>query len=44
MIWVKVKRVNLKTDVTRKQSAPNISKNEHFLPPDTHTHKYTHEL
>ena len=27
------KRVNLKTGVTRKQSAPNFPKNEHFLPP-----------
>ena len=24
-------------EVTRKQSTPIISKNEHFLPPDTHT-------
>ena len=23
--------------VTRKQSPPNFPKNEHFLPPDTHT-------
>ena len=23
--------------VTRKQSTPNFPKNEHFLPPDTHT-------
>ena len=24
--------------VSRKQSTPNFPKNEHFLPPDTHTH------
>ena len=27
----------LKAGVTRKQSTPNFSKNEHFLPPDSHT-------
>ena len=32
------KRVNLKTEVTIKQSTPNISKNEHFLSRDTHTY------
>ena len=26
--------------VTRKQSTPNFPKNEHFLPPDTHTNVY----
>ena len=31
---------NLKTGVSRKQSMPNFPKNEHFLPPDTHTHMY----
>ena len=25
-------------EVTRKQSTPNFPKNEHFLPPDTHTY------
>ena len=30
-------RVNLRTGVSRKQSTPNFPKNEHFLPPDTHT-------
>ena len=30
--------VNLKTRVLRKQGSPNFSKNEHFLPPDTHTY------
>ena len=29
---------NLKTGVSRKQSTPNFSKNEHFLPPDTYTY------
>ena len=29
--------MNLKTDVSRKQSTPNFPKNEHFLPPDAHT-------
>ena len=28
--------MNLKTDVTRKQSTQNIPKNKHFLLPDTH--------
>ena len=32
------KRANLKTVVSRKQSTPNFPKNEHFLPPDTHTY------
>ena len=36
--WVKGKRVNLKTELRRKQSTPNFSKNEHFLPPDAHTY------
>ena len=31
-------RANLKTGVSRKQSTPNFPKNEHFLPPDTHTY------
>ena len=31
------KRANLKTGVSRKQSMPYFPKNEHFLPPDTHT-------
>ena len=26
--------MNLKTDVSRKQSVPSFSKNEHLLPPD----------
>ena len=30
--------LNLKTEVTRKQSKPNIPKNQHFLPPDAHTY------
>ena len=29
--------MNLKTGVSRKESTPNFLKNEHFLPPDTHT-------
>ena len=29
--------MNLKTEVTRKQSMPSFPKNEHLLPPDTHT-------
>ena len=29
-------KANLKTAVTRKQSTPNVPKNEHFLPTDTH--------
>ena len=29
---------NLKTNVSRKQSSPNFLKNQHFLPPDTHTY------
>ena len=33
-----LKRANLKTEVTRKQSTPNFPKNKHFLPPDTHTY------
>ena len=32
------KGANLKTGVTRKQSAPNFPKNEHSLPLDTHTY------
>ena len=32
-----LERANFKTGVTRKQSTPNFSKNEIFLPPDTHT-------
>ena len=31
------KKANLKMCVSRKQSTPNFPKNEHFLPPDTHT-------
>ena len=31
------KRVILKTSVPREQITPNFAKNEHFLPPDTHT-------
>ena len=27
--------------VSRKQSKPNFPKNEHFLPPDTHTRVYS---
>ena len=34
----KGKRAILKTGVSRKQSTPNFLKNEHFLPPDTHTY------
>ena len=34
------KSANLKTSVSRKQSTPNFPKNEHFLPPDTHTCAY----
>ena len=30
--------MNLKTEVTRKQSTPNFPENAHFLPPDTHTY------
>ena len=30
--------MNLKTGVSRKQSTPNIPKNEHFLHPDTITY------
>ena len=29
---------NLKTKVKRKQSTPFFPKNEHLLPPDTHTY------
>ena len=29
---------NFKTGVSRKQSTPNFPKNEHLLPPDTHTY------
>ena len=32
--------MNLKTGVIKKKSTPNFSKNEHFLPPDTHTYVY----
>ena len=28
----------LKTNVSRKPSSPNFLKNQHFLPPDTHTY------
>ena len=31
-------RANLKTGVSRKQSTQDFPKNEHFLPPDTHTY------
>ena len=34
------KWTNLKTGVSRKQSTPRFPKNEHFLPPDTHTYVY----
>ena len=30
--------MNLKPQVTRKQSTPHFHKNENFLPPDTHTY------
>ena len=30
--------MNLKTGFSRKQSTPNLPKNEHFLPPDTQTY------
>ena len=30
--------MNLKTEVTRKQSTPNFPENEHFLPPYTYTY------
>ena len=29
---------NLKTGVSGKQNTPNFPKNQHFLPPDTHTY------
>ena len=32
----KAKKANLKTGVSRKQSASNFPKKEHFSPPDTH--------
>ena len=32
-------RVNLKTEVTRKQSTSNFPDNEHFSPPNTHVFK-----
>ena len=32
------KKANLKTKVTKKQSAPNFPKNEHSLPPDMYTY------
>ena len=32
-------RANLKTGLTRKHSMQNFPKDEHFLLPDTHTHK-----
>ena len=32
----KAKKANLKTGVSRKQSASNFLKKEHFSPPDTH--------
>ena len=35
---VENKAKNLKMGVSRKQSTPNFLKNEHFLPPDTHTY------
>ena len=35
----KGKRANLKTGVSRKKSTPNFPKDEHFLPPDTHTYE-----
>ena len=30
-------KANLKTGVSKKQGTPNFPKNEHFLPPYTHT-------
>ena len=36
-----IKRANLKTGVSRKQSTPSFPKNEHFLPPDTQTYLCT---
>ena len=30
--------MNLEAGVSRKQSKPNFARNEHFLPPDTHTY------
>ena len=33
---------NLKRGVSKKQSTQNFPKNEHFLPPVTHTHVVTH--
>ena len=35
--------MNLKTEVTRKQSKPNFPKNEHFLPRDTCRYKCVSE-
>ena len=37
--WYLDKMANLKTGVSRKQSASNFPKNEYFLPPDTHTYQ-----
>ena len=37
------KRTNLKTSISRKQRTPNFSKNEHFLPSDTHTHVFAYQ-
>ena len=31
-----IRRPNLETSVSRKQSTPNFPKNDHFLPPDMH--------
>ena len=31
------------TGVSRKQDTPNFPKNEHFLPPDTHTYVWVSE-
>ena len=30
--------MNLKKGISRKQSTPNLLKNEHLFPPDTHTY------
>ena len=35
---MKTSRANLKTEASRKQTTSNFPKNDHFLPPDTHTY------
>ena len=35
---IRQKGANIKTGVSRQQNTPSFPKNEHFLPPDTHTH------